>query len=112
MTWVSAMKVVVVTRTTRRFSAARNVAIPAATVPSPSSSARASRSPASVSATVRPARRTSVTPNSASSARTACVTAAWVTFSARPASAKLPLRAVASKARRADREGKSRQRKT
>ena len=35
-----------------------------------------------------------------------------VTFKMRPASAKLPLRAVASKARRADREGRSRQRKT
>jgi len=110
MTWVSAMKVVVATRSTRRASVWRKVAIPLARVPNPSSSARASVSPAPVRLTVRPARRTRGRPSSASSPRTACVTAAWVTFNMRPASAKLPLRAVASNARSAESEGRSRQR--
>ena len=61
-------------------------------------SARASRStPAGVSSTPRLVRRSSATPSSASSRRTCCESAGWVTYAASAARPKCRCRATATK---------------
>ena len=75
----------------------------------PSPKACASFAPAEVNASPRPCRKISSNPNSASSPRTCCATAACVTFNSRPASVKLDSRAADSKARSEVSEGSVRQ---
>ena len=94
-----------ITRKLRPF-ASRMARDARASMEKPSASPEAPAAPASVSRRPRPERSTRAVPISSSSNRTCCATAALVTWSSSAARANESLRATASKARKAFKEGK------